>query len=66
MIYIFGVASVRNFALPIIIGLVAGLVSSIMLAGPVWALFRSKFGEISLKRIFKSKVSGKNKVKSIK
>ncbi|MDD2269465.1 MAG: protein translocase subunit SecD [Eubacteriales bacterium] len=66
MIFIFGVASVRNFALPIIIGLVAGLFSSIMLAGPVWALFRSKLGDISLSRLIKNMFGGKKKAKTAK
>lgn len=37
MVYILGVQSIREFSLPIIIGLVAGTYSSIFLAGPVWA-----------------------------
>lgn len=36
MIYIFGVNSIREFALPLIIGLVAGTYSSIFIAGSVW------------------------------
>jgi preprotein translocase subunit SecF len=35
-VYIFGVESIRNFALPLIIGIVAGLFSSIFLAGVFW------------------------------
>ncbi len=37
MVYLFGVESIREFALPIIIGLLAGAYSSIFLAGPMWA-----------------------------
>lgn len=40
MVYILGVTSVREFALPIIIGIVCGTYSSIFIAGPVWALFK--------------------------
>ncbi|PKM62386.1 MAG: protein translocase subunit SecF [Firmicutes bacterium HGW-Firmicutes-21] len=36
MIYIFGVESIRNFALPLIIGIVAGLFSSVFLSGLMW------------------------------
>jgi len=36
MLYVLGVASIREFALPIIIGLLAGTYSSIFLAGPMW------------------------------
>ena len=37
MVIILGVSSIRNFAIPITIGIVAGLFSSVCLAGPVWA-----------------------------
>ncbi|MDD3920066.1 MAG: protein translocase subunit SecF, partial [Eubacteriales bacterium] len=37
MLYVLGVESIRQFALPIIIGLLAGTYSSIFLAGPMWA-----------------------------
>lgn len=37
MVYVFGVDSIRQFALPIIVGLLAGTYSSIFLAGPMWA-----------------------------
>ncbi len=36
-IAIFGVTSIRNFAIPLIVGLVAGLYSSVFISGPVWA-----------------------------
>ena len=42
MVYILGVASVKEFALPIIIGIVCGTYSSIFIAGPMWALFKGK------------------------
>lgn len=44
MIYIFGVESIRNFALPLIIGIVAGLFSSVCLSGPLWVLLDGAFG----------------------
>jgi preprotein translocase subunit SecF len=37
-VYILGVDSIKEFALPIIIGLVAGTYSSVLLVGPFWAL----------------------------
>ena len=40
MVYIMGVASIRAFALPIIIGIVIGTYSSIFGAGSVWAAWR--------------------------
>jgi preprotein translocase subunit SecF len=35
-VYIFGVTSIREFALPIIIGLLSGTYSSIFIASPIW------------------------------
>lgn len=35
-LYIFGVASIREFALPLIVGLISGTYSSIFIASPVW------------------------------
>lgn len=36
-LYIFGVTSIREFALPIIVGLLAGTYSSVFLVAPIWA-----------------------------
>lgn len=44
MMYITGVQSVREFALPLIIGITAGLYSSIFLAGPLWSTLRKALG----------------------
>ena len=38
-LYIFGVESIKEFTLPIIVGLLAGAYSSIFIAGPVWAVW---------------------------
>ena len=43
MIYIFGVEAIRNFALPLIVGIVAGLFSSVCLASPIWGDLRKLF-----------------------
>ena len=40
MIYILGVQSIQQFILPLIVGIVAGLYSSVCLAGNVWALLQ--------------------------
>lgn len=37
---VFGVSSIREFALPIIFGLLAGAYSSILLSGSIWVLLR--------------------------
>jgi len=42
LIYILGVTSIKNFALPLIVGIVAGAYSSICLSGCFWYLFRGK------------------------
>ncbi len=41
MVYILGVTSIKNFALPLIVGIVAGLFSSVCLAGPLWNIFNN-------------------------
>lgn len=40
MVYIFGVDSVRNFALPLIIGIFAGLYSSVFVSTSLWTTLR--------------------------
>jgi preprotein translocase subunit SecF len=41
-LYIFGVSAVREFALPIVIGITSGLYSSIFIASPLWVIFVKK------------------------
>lgn len=40
MIFIFGVTSLRQFTLPMIVGIVAGAYSSLFLAGSLWTKYR--------------------------
>lgn len=42
MVYILGVTSIRQFALPLIVGIVAGLYSSVCLAGNLWCVLKKK------------------------
>lgn len=42
VLYILGVTSIRDFALPLMVGIVCGTYSSICLAGSMWYLFRVK------------------------
>ena len=42
LIYILGVQSIKEFALPLIVGIVAGLYSSVCLAGSLWTVFKGK------------------------
>ena len=44
-LYVMGVPSVKEFSLPIIVGIIAGTYSSILLASPIWYLFKTKIGK---------------------
>ena len=50
MVYLLGVDSIKQFAFPLIVGICAGLFSSVFLAGPVWAMLQNKFGNNKLKK----------------
>ncbi len=43
VLYIVGVESIREFALPLIVGLVAGTYSSVCLTGAMWYMMKVKF-----------------------
>ena len=57
-LFIFGVASVKEFALPIMIGIICGAYSSICLAGSIWYVMRKKADDAARAGI-DSKKSGK-------
>ncbi|MCD7724403.1 MAG: protein translocase subunit SecD [Clostridiales bacterium] len=40
---VFGVSSIREFALPLMVGIICGTYSSICLTGALWFVFRTKF-----------------------
>ena len=42
-LYILGVTSIRDFALPLMVGIVCGAYSSVCLTGAMWYLLRTKF-----------------------
>ena len=42
VLYILGVTSIRDFALPLMVGIVCGTYSSICLAGSLWYIFKTK------------------------
>lgn len=42
-LYLFGVTSIREFALPLMVGILCGGFSSVCLAGPFWFLLTKKF-----------------------
>ena len=43
MLFILGVSSIREFALPLIIGIVCGTYSSVCITGALWYVLREKF-----------------------
>jgi SecD/SecF fusion protein len=45
MLYILGVASIKEFTLPMMIGIIAGACSSVFLTGPLWLFMRTHFGK---------------------
>ncbi len=40
MLFIFGVPSIRQFTIPLMVGLLAGTYSSVLLAGPIWVALK--------------------------
>ena len=42
-LYILGVEAIRDFALPLVVGIVTGCYGSIFVASPLWVLFQKKF-----------------------
>ena len=43
VLYLLGVSSIREFALPLMVGIVCGTYSSICIAGAFWVILRKKF-----------------------
>ena len=43
-----GIPSIREFALPIIIGLIAGAFSSVFITGPLWYIMKTKNGKADI------------------
>ena len=46
LIYLLGVQTIKEFSLPLIIGILSGLYSSVFLAGPLWTLFKGKNSKV--------------------
>ena len=62
VLYILGVESIREFALPLIVGIVAGTYSSVCVTGALWYVMKVKFSGKKDKESFK-KQTEKNAVK---
>lgn len=43
ILYILGVASIREFAAPLMVGIICGAYSSVCITGSLWYVFRTKF-----------------------
>ena len=43
VLYILGVSSIRDFALPLMVGIFAGAYSSVGITGSLWYVMRTKF-----------------------
>ena len=50
MLYILGVASIRDFALPLMVGLVSGTFSSIFIASELWYVMKLRLGKNRVKK----------------
>lgn len=44
-LYVLGVQSIKEFALPIMVGIISGVYSSVFVSGSVWFMLKSKKGE---------------------
>jgi len=49
-LYVFGVESIREFAFPLIVGMLAGTYSSVLLSGQVWAMWMDKLAARKVKQ----------------
>lgn len=61
MLYVLGVASIKEFTLPMMVGIVAGAMSSVFLTGPLWFNMRTHIGKAAkeYRAIVKQNVSQK-------
>lgn len=61
MLYILGVNSIREFALPIIIGIIAGTYASIFLCAPLWVKMKNDVAKRRRNKAANKKTPGKKK-----
>ena len=45
VLYVMGVSSIREFALPLIVGIVCGAYSSVCITGALWYVMKTKIGK---------------------
>lgn len=53
MLFAFGVTSIRQFTIPLMVGLLAGTYSSVLLAGPIWVFLKELQAKHKKQRIAK-------------
>ncbi len=58
VLYLYSVPSVREFALPIMIGLIAGCYSSVFVTGPLWYVMKTRLGRARVADDAAAAVSG--------
>ena len=51
VLYLMGVPAIKEFALPIIVGIITGAYSSVCLAGSLWYMMKTKLGKNKFKEI---------------
>ena len=59
VLYILGVDSIREFVFPLIVGMIAGVYSSVMLSGQIWAVWKDRQIFAPLENLFKGRKSSK-------
>ena len=45
VLYVMGVTSIKEFALPLIVGIVCGAYSSVCITGPLWYVMKTRIGK---------------------
>lgn len=61
LLYFLGVSAIKDFALPLIVGIIAGAYSSIFIAGPFWAIWKEAEKEAKAQAALEARSKKKNK-----
>ena len=63
-LFVFGTSSIREFALPIMIGIVCGGYSSVFITGPLWNFLNARTAAANAKKKVEEAAEGKKKKKA--
>ena len=63
VLFLFGVSSIREFATPLMVGIICGAYSSVCITGALWYVFKTRFGKNRLPDEIVSEGSKKKKKK---